>query len=268
MKGKGISPVQGYNAQAAATVGQIVVAAEVTNAPADATNFVPMAKAIADTLSEAGHHAPVSVIVADAGYWSTENATANTGTEVLIATAKERTYGGHRPHSPERRFVLERVRKGELTLRQGAGLLGISYPWMIDLAAHYVEDEGSVAVTDPIARQAVIEKIDAGALSVRTAAYELDLSPLKVRKLLAAHRSGLPDPTVVRQQMEAKLADPENRALYGKRQSSIEPVFGNIKANRGYRRFVRRGLKAANSEWRLICATHNLMKLRRMAPVG
>ena len=268
MKGKGASPVQGYNAQAAATVNQIVVAAEVTNAPADATNFVPMANAIADTLVRAGHHEAVSVIVADAGYWSTDNATADTGTEVLIATAKERNLGGHRPHSPERRLVLERVRKGDITLRQGSKMLGISYPWMVDLAAHYVEDEGTVAVIDPTQRQAVIEKVDAGELSVRAAAYELDLSPLKVRKLLAAHRSGLPDPTLVRQQMEAKLTDPANQVRYRKRQSSIEPVFGNVKANRGYRRFARRGLEAVNSEWRLICATHNLLKLRRVSPAG
>jgi len=55
--------------------------------------------------------------------------------------------------------------------------------------------------------------------------------------------------------------------LYKKRQSSIESVFGNIKA-RGYRRFARRGLAAVNREWRLICATHNLIKLWRVAPVG
>ncbi len=268
MKGKGPSPVQGYNAQAAATTDQIVVAAEVTNAPADATNFLPMTRAITDTLCEAGHHGTVSVIVADAGYWSTENAIAEVGTDVLIATAKERNLGGHRAHSPQRRFVLERIRNGEITLRQGAELLGISYQWMVDLAAHYVEDEGTVAITDPDQRQAVLDRVDAGDLSVRAAAYELDLSPLKVRKLLAAHRSGLLDPTLVRKRMEEKLVDPDNQALYRKRQTSIEPVFGNIKANRGYRRFVRRGLEAANSEWRLICATHNLMKLWRMAPAG
>jgi len=139
---------------------------------------------------------------------------------------------------------------------------------MVDLAAHYAEDEGTVAVIDPVQRQAVIEKVDAGELSARAAAYKLDLSPLKVRKLVAAHRSGLPDPTLVRQQMEAKLAYPANQVRYRRRQSSIEPVFGNVKANRGYRRFARRGLEAVNSEWRLICATHNLLKLRRMAPAG
>jgi len=55
---------------------------------------------------------------------------------------------------------------------------------------------------------------------------------------------------------------------YGEEPMAIEPVFGNIKGNRGYRRFARRGLSAVNSEWRLICATHNLMKLWRMSPAG
>ena len=65
------------------------------------------------------------MIVADAGYWSTENAIAEVGTDVPIARAEERNLGGHRAHSPQRRFVLERIRNGEITLRQGAELLGI-----------------------------------------------------------------------------------------------------------------------------------------------
>ena len=51
--------------------------------------------------------------------------------------------------------------------------------------------------------------------------------------------------------------------LYSKRSQTIEPVFGNIKANLGYRRFSRRSLPAANSEWRLICTVHNLLKLQQ-----
>jgi DDE family transposase len=49
--------------------------------------------------------------------------------------------------------------------------------------------------------------------------------------------------------------------LYIKRRHSIEPVFGQIEHNRGMTRFRRRGRAAARSEWRLIAATHNLMKL-------
>jgi hypothetical protein len=43
----------------------------------------------------------------------------------------------------------------------------------------------------------------------------------------------------------------------------IEPVFAQIKANRRIDRFKRRGRAAARSEWRLIAATHNLLKLYR-----
>ena len=74
------------------------------------------------------------------------------------------------------------------------------------------------------------------------------------------------DPTIARQAMDNKLAEPTNTDLYRKRQHSIEPVFGNIKANLGYRRFARRGLPAVNSEWRLICASHNMLKLRQARP--
>jgi transposase len=51
--------------------------------------------------------------------------------------------------------------------------------------------------------------------------------------------------------------------LYSKRMPMIEPVFAQIKANRGIRRLKRRGRAAALSEWRLIAATHNLLKLHR-----
>jgi hypothetical protein len=40
-------------------------------------------------------------------------------------------------------------------------------------------------------------------------------------------------------------------------------VFGQIKRNRGANRFSRRGRSAVRSEWRLLTATHNLLKLHR-----
>jgi hypothetical protein len=57
------------------------------------------------------------------------------------------------------------------------------------------------------------------------------------------------------------LATDHASALYGKRQGMIEPVFANTKFNRRIDRFQRRGRSAARSEWRLITATHNLLKL-------
>jgi transposase len=52
-------------------------------------------------------------------------------------------------------------------------------------------------------------------------------------------------------------------ALYRKRQVTVEPVFANTKFNRRIDRFQRRGRSACLSEWRLIAATHNLLKLHR-----
>jgi len=63
------------------------------------------------------------------------------------------------------------------------------------------------------------------------------------------------------EQMREKLDTDRGRELYSRRKTTIEPVFGQIKHNRRIDRFMRRGRAAAQSEWRLITATHNLLKL-------
>ena len=63
------------------------------------------------------------------------------------------------------------------------------------------------------------------------------------------------------EQMREKLTSERGRKLYAQRKITIEPVFGQIKYNRHIDRFMRRGRAAARSEWRLITATHNLLKL-------
>ena len=63
--------------------------------------------------------------------------------------------------------------------------------------------------------------------------------------------------------MRRVLATPHGRASYRTRQVTIEPVFGQLKFNRQIKRFQRRGRAACRSEWRLIAATHNLLKLHR-----
>jgi transposase len=59
------------------------------------------------------------------------------------------------------------------------------------------------------------------------------------------------------------LATDWGKELYLKRQGTVEPVFGQIKSNRGANRFQRRGRSAVRSEWRLLTATHNLLKLHQ-----
>ena len=61
--------------------------------------------------------------------------------------------------------------------------------------------------------------------------------------------------------MRRVLASDRGGELYAKRQGMIEPIFAHTKFNRRMDRFQRRGRSAARSEWRLMTATHNLLKL-------
>ena len=68
-----------------------------------------------------------------------------------------------------------------------------------------------------------------------------------------------------RARMEAKLSTDEARALYARRKAIVEPVFGQIKEVRGFRRFLLRGMRKVAGEWSMLTATHNLLKLFRNA---
>jgi hypothetical protein len=61
--------------------------------------------------------------------------------------------------------------------------------------------------------------------------------------------------------MRHKLSSERGRKLYSQRKITVEPVYGQIKYNRRVDRFMRRGRAAAQSEWRLVAATHNILKL-------
>lgn len=70
-------------------------------------------------------------------------------------------------------------------------------------------------------------------------------------------------PATAQERMAAKLRTALGRVVYGLRKGIVEPVFGQIKGARGFRRFLLRGLAKVRGEWRLVCLTHNLLKLWR-----
>jgi hypothetical protein len=67
----------------------------------------------------------------------------------------------------------------------------------------------------------------------------------------------------LRERMKRKLKTEAGRNLYRMRKAIVEPVFGQIKEWRGFRRFSLRGLQKVRAEWKLLCLTHNLLKLFR-----
>jgi transposase len=72
-----------------------------------------------------------------------------------------------------------------------------------------------------------------------------------------------PPKATAKEKMQAKLKTAEGRAVYARRKAIVEPVLGQIKEARGFRRFLLRGLKKIRGEWRLVCLTHNLLKIWR-----
>jgi Transposase DDE domain/Transposase domain (DUF772) len=67
----------------------------------------------------------------------------------------------------------------------------------------------------------------------------------------------------LRAAMFAKLRSDQGKACYATRKQTVEPVFGQLKEQQGARRFTRRGLAACDAELKLLCGTHNLLKLWR-----
>lgn len=261
--------MQGYNAQAAATTDQIVLAAEVTVGTNDQPHFVPMATAVTENLADAAHDGKVGTFVADAGYWTGANGTAEVGAQVLIATKKSSWRKAKKPDD-DQLAILAKVNRGELSQRKAGEMLGISYSAVASRTKRYFGTEGErvarTAEPEPEEWIPIIERVDRGEISRRQARHELTVSDGRIKAMLAHVRGEAVDPSTARKAMDERLAEPENTELYNKRGTSIEPVFGNIKGNLGYRRFTRRSLPAVQSEWRLMCTVHNLLKLQHAAP--
>jgi transposase len=82
-------------------------------------------------------------------------------------------------------------------------------------------------------------------------------------KAAAATTPALPEKASAKEKMQAKVNTAEGQKLYAQRKTIVEPVFGQIKGARGFRRFSFRGLLKVAAEWCMICLTHNLLKIWR-----
>jgi len=166
--------IQGYNAQAVAGDGQVILAADVVCGTRDQGRLGPMITAARVELAAAGCDAP-ELVLADAGYWAA----------------------------------------GQIAALEADGIRVLVPP-----------DAHCRPTPNP------------------------------------NRRGGLYD------QMRQRLRTDGDAELYRRRMPMIEPIFGQTKANRRADRFQRRGLHAVRSEWRLLAATHNLLKLWRAAAPG
>jgi len=78
-----------------------------------------------------------------------------------------------------------------------------------------------------------------------------------------APRGRMPNDLSAADLLRRKLLTERGKQKYSRRKEVVEPVFGQIKELRGFRQFLLRGLQKVRGEWRLICLTHNILKLWR-----
>ena len=172
--------LQGYNAQAVVSKNQIILAAEITQQANDVQQLEPMLDAMQGNLESIGGTGVVGTVLADAGYWSEENAVGECASErdLLIATRNR-----HKQRKEDR-------------------------------------DRGTP-------------------------------------------RGRIPNNATARERMDRRLRTADGKKKYSRRGVIVEPVFGHVKEVRRGRRFMRRGLTACDSEWKLMATAHNVCKLHR-----
>ena len=61
--------------------------------------------------------------------------------------------------------------------------------------------------------------------------------------------------------MKKRLDSPAGRMRYGRRFATVEPVFGNVRHNKGLDRFTLRGQEKVDTQRKLFCLVHNIEKL-------
>jgi transposase len=238
-----------YNAEAAVDEAHgVIVAAELTNVAPDVGHLPGMLASVRAlrTAAVLPGAAPTTVS-ADAGYFSVENiAQDGDGIDLLISGNRGDPAAAARPEPgrvwPADAFGYDRARDvwvcpaGKLLARQ---------------------------VTPPGARgrpakdRYLGDPADCGPCPLRAAC----LTPGQERRVIVAQRSR---PTGA---MRHKLRQPDARRRYARRKAIVEPVFGQLKEDRGFTALSLRGLALARAEYLLACLAHNLGKLLRVCPL-
>jgi transposase len=180
---------------------------------------------------------------------------------------------------PDSRFL--HTRKGSV---QGYNAQAVTTCEQVIVAAELTQDANDLQQLDPMLKAATTTLAAAGIqerpdtlladsgywsianLTQIPGAPELLIPPAKHARQGKPRKDGKPsasksDP--LRAAMTAKLSSENGKARYAMRKQTVEPVFGQIKDIRGARRLLRRGLAACDAEWKLLCGTHNLLKLWR-----
>jgi hypothetical protein len=256
--------IQGYTAVAAVdSKVQIIVAAQAHGSGSEQSMLLPM---VERTAGIRGEH---TLITADAGYHSEANLKGlyELGVPALIADGLMRRR--------DERFAGQAKYKG-----LPDPLYDKAAPAKSSLVkfkpADFAYDSGANTCICPAGKtlySAGSNCITQGRVHRRFRGAKRDCVPCTLREQCLRY----PQRTATRQvaffakhqhspleftaRMKAAIDSERGKALYGRRLATVEPVFGNLRHNKGLDRFTLRTYPKVNTQWQLYCLVHNIEKL-------
>lgn len=260
--GKGV--IQGYTGVAAVDgKHQIIVAAQAHGTGSEQELLVPVVRAMKGIL------APNSLITADAGYHSEENlkALAAMKVDALIADnamrSRDERFATRERHSqaPDPLYDKSRPTNKPATYQPSDFTYDAEAGTCICPAGKSLYRHGTHRLTN-------------GYLCTRFQGAQRDCLPCshrdrclrtpektQTRQVAFFQGKAMGTPESHTEQMKKRIDSPAGRVLYGRRFATVEPVFGNLRYNKGLDRFTLRGRTKVDAQWKLFCLVHNIEKL-------
>ena len=259
--GKGV--IQGYTGVAAVdSQCQVIVEAQAHGTGSEQALLIPVIEAMRDLIDEG------SIVTADAGYHSEQNLKqlAELEVDALIADngmrARDERFGDQDKHKakPDPLWDKGAAEKKDRLFGPKDFAYDEESSTCICPAGEFLYQNG---------RQVLIQ----GREAVKFTGARRVCGPCPLRDQCLRH----PERTPVRQvvfftgkthkpeshteRMKRKIDSDEGRRRYGQRFATVEPVFGNIRHNKGLDRFTLRGRQKVDTQWKLFCLVHNIEKL-------
>jgi transposase len=257
--------IQGYAAQAAVdSAHQIIVAAEVSGSGSEQAMLLPMVQASAAVRES---H---TLITADAGYHSNDNLQAlrQDNIPALIADNQMR--------QRDERFKGQGKYKSKPDPLYDKRRAAQEHPIRLYRPSDFVQDASTNSCICPAGQRLYSNGSHCqvnGRIHHKYTAAKSSCVPCHQRQQCLRH----PERTAVRQVaifakhqqsphaatelMKRAIDTPQGRQLYSQRIGTVEPVFANLRHNKGLRRFTLRGRVKVGTQWQLYCLVHNIEKL-------
>jgi transposase len=260
--GKGV--IQGYTGVAAVDAKhQIIVEAQAHGTGSEQELLLPVVTAMKAVLARD------SLITADAGYHSKGNLEelAERGVEALIADnamrRRDERFANQARHqqAPDPLYNKARPKKKTATYQPQDFIYDPIAQSCVCPAGKSLYGNGSHCFTNGYALTRFRgAKRDCVPCSLRHRCLRTPQTSQTRQVAFVRHRAITASESHT-ERMKRRIDAPEGRARYAMRFGTVEPVFGNLRYNKGLDRFTLRGRAKVDAQWKLFCLVHNIEKL-------